>query len=256
MYGAWGLRLTLIRSPFLPCHFGIKCLCVSKVFTPDIIGGPTIALIPSSENAFASASGNQYNPHVEHDGSDYLVVWEDYRNGSYPDLYGAKVSNTGNVVNEYAINTSPLAQEMLSLSSGLNNQMLIVYSGWTDSINGSPADAMRIRGVFYPFVGIHENQSGKDYIPLNLRVLPNPFTWKTKINFSVSPDMLNNECKVQIFDVTGRLVKKFGYRPLEFSNEVFWDGTDNNGINLPAGTYFCRLILGSDVICKKIVFIK
>ena len=213
-------------------------------------------LIDTNAIVVSSASGYQYDPHVGHDGSDYLIVWEDHRNGLSPDLYGAKVNMAGNVVNEYVINTSPLDQQMPVLSSGTGDQILIVYSGWTDFINGAPADVMRIRGILYPFVGIKENQQSKVLAHFDLNISPNPFTRRTKIDFSVGKHLSNTQCVVEIFDITGRLVKQFNHLIDESANQVFWDGTDKRGQNLPAGTYFCRLNSGSDVLCKKIIFLK
>lgn len=118
---------------------------------------------------------------------------------------------------------------------------------------------MRIWGTFYPFVGIKENQQSKVLAHFDLNISPNPFTRRTKIDFSVGNSLSNTPCKIEIFDITGRLVRIFSINQCNQDKSVksvYWDGTDKRGQNLPAGIYFCRLNSGSDELSKKIIFIK
>ncbi|MCP3105122.1 hypothetical protein LZ198_40270 [Myxococcus sp. K15C18031901] len=50
-------------------------------------------LLPISD-----APGNQSNPAIASDGTDYFVVWSDYRNGSGPQVYGTRVRASDGVV--------------------------------------------------------------------------------------------------------------------------------------------------------------
>jgi len=59
------------------------------------------------------------------------VVWEDYRNGD-ADIYGAVVSPSGSVLDTFIVSSKPGDQVTPSLAHGSGNQILIVYSGWTD----------------------------------------------------------------------------------------------------------------------------
>ena len=71
---------------------------VSPYYYSDIYG----ALVSSSGTVTAASislgSGNQFKPKVASNGSGYMVVWEDYRNGlypGYPQIYGARVTSSG-----------------------------------------------------------------------------------------------------------------------------------------------------------------
>lgn len=213
-------------------------------------------LLDTSNIRISQGPGYQACPSVEFDGNDFLVVWQDSRSDSSYDIYGAKVNPAGAIVNRYQIIAQPGHQFEPSIARGNNDEILITYSGWADSINGFPADAMRIWGTFYPFVGIKENQQSEVLTHFDLNISPNPFTRKAKIDFSVDKHLLKTQCIVEIFDVTGRLVKKFDHLVDKLANQVLWDGTDRRGQNLPAGTYFCRLKSGNNVLSKKIIFLK
>jgi len=73
---------------------------VSPYYYSDIYG----AIVSSSGTVTAFSislgAGNQYKPKVASSGSGYMVVWEDYRNGSYPgypQIYAARVTSSGSL---------------------------------------------------------------------------------------------------------------------------------------------------------------
>jgi hypothetical protein len=91
----------------------------------------------------------------------------------------------------------------------------------------------------------------RNKIPHNvLKIQPNPFINKTTIIFD-GTDIIS----IDIFDITGRLVKSFSiptyYKPV--SNSISWDGTDVTGQKLSAGTYFCVVKKTENKIIKKII---
>ena len=79
----------------------------------------------------------------------------------------------------------------------------------------------------------------------NVKLSPNPFSSQLKI---ICHNELNGSVSVLISDINGRVVNQLykGYKPAgEF--EIKWDGTDNTGNILPAGTYFCTFINGRNM---------
>jgi hypothetical protein len=111
--------------------------------------------------AISTAANDQTNPSVAFDGSNYLVVWEDYRSGSSlaSDICGAKMNTSGVMIDSFAISLQSGDQISPALAHGMSDQVLVTYCGWTDSINGQPVDTMRIWGKFFPFVGIEDNDT-------------------------------------------------------------------------------------------------
>jgi len=81
----------------------------------------------------STAVSNQINVAVTANGSNYLVVWQDYRNGSAPDIYGTLVSSTGSVTssNGVAISTATGNQANPGVASNGTNFLVV----WGDTRN-------------------------------------------------------------------------------------------------------------------------
>jgi hypothetical protein len=85
---------------------------------------------------------------------------------------------------------------------------------------------------------------------------PNPFTTKTKFQFEHNMVGQQLQVRVNIFSVSGRLVKTIdqsidaeGYRV----SDIGWDGKDDYGDNLARGVYLYKVkITGKDIKGKKI----
>lgn len=79
----------------------------------------------------------------------------------------------------------------------------------------------------------------------NLINYPNPFVDETFFVFDHNQAGLNMDIEIQIFDISGRLVKKLQGQitGTAFRSEpVRWDGTSDNGHKLPKGLYIYRLL--------------
>jgi len=188
----------------------------------------------------STALGQQARPVVVFDGQNYLVVWEDERRGEY-DIYGARINPAGTVIDSFPVSIQRGNQFSSALARGNGNQVLITYSGWTDSINGHPANTMRIWGKFYPFIpGIaEENSKVKMQSAKLLEIYPNPFSRQTAIRFTPNASRI----ELKIYDISGKLVKTFvtNLQSPVPSHCLMWNGTDDSGKKLPAGVYFCCL---------------
>ncbi len=206
--------------------------------------------------AISTAPFYQMEPAVTFDGLNYIVAWHVEYSASNYHIFGAKLNREGEVIDSFVVSDQPGNQTSPALAHGQENQILITYSGFIDSINGRPANTMRIWGKFYPFTGLAEDAGFRiQDARYGITIYPNPFRQKTKITFNIGHEAKNVELK--IYDITGRLVKIF-LVPSSYSlvPSVFWDGTDNLGRRLASGIYFCRLATDEIDVTEKIILLR
>jgi hypothetical protein len=93
--------------------------------------------------------------------------------------------------------------------------------------------------ILRPYAGIEQDIG---YLKLgigNLSASPNPFSSQTTIHYSLTA---NINATLEIYDITGRLVKSFSNnQQLKTNNSFIWNGKDNNGNQVKSGIYFCSL---------------
>jgi len=88
----------------------------------------------------------------------------------------------------------------------------------------------------------------------DLRISPNPFSTFTTITLSLPSTQGKEQLELKIYDVSGRQIRTFvtGDR-FSDAHAVVWDGSDDDGMQLSPGVYFCRLQAGKEVLTRKIV---
>ncbi|MGB9669262.1 MAG: hypothetical protein ACPL0B_02640, partial [Anaerolineales bacterium] len=111
----------------------------------DVYGArvtPSGVIIDSLGIPISSAVNSQQCPSVSFDGTNYFVVWEDYRNGQ-PDIYGARVTTNGVVldVNGIPISTAINYQRYPDVSFDGANYMVV----WSDERAGANYDVYGAR---------------------------------------------------------------------------------------------------------------
>lgn len=89
--------------------------------------------------AISEAAGRQISPTIAFDGTNYMVLWQDYRNGTDYDIYAARVSMLGTVLDPagFAVSIAPNDQASPALAFDGSNYMCV----WQDnrlSSDGSP----------------------------------------------------------------------------------------------------------------------
>jgi hypothetical protein len=83
---------------------------------------------------------------------------------------------------------------------------------------------------------------------------PNPFNPQTYIRYSMGKA---SEAQIIISNVLGQEVQKYtSFHKNAGTYEIVWDGTDENGVNLPSGLYFYRLEIPLYHDLKKMLLIR
>jgi len=91
----------------------------------------------------SQATGDQSSPAIAFDGTNYMVVWRDERNGTYTDIYGARVSPSGTVLDPdgIAVSTAPNHQYAPAIAFDGVNYLVV----WDDEHTGSYIDVYGAR---------------------------------------------------------------------------------------------------------------
>jgi len=177
----------------------------------DIYGtrvSPSGTVLDPAGIAISTATGNQCAPSVAFDGNNCVIAWEDERSGISSDIYGAIMNTSGMIIDTFAVSIQLGDQITPALAHGPGDQILVTYSGWTDSINGQPVNTMRIWGKFYPFVGIEQGEA---------RIVKQQSYGATIFR---GPLHLPEGEKCKVFDITGRAVEPDKIQPGIYFIEV------------------------------------
>ncbi|MBM7113169.1 TolB family protein [Archangium primigenium] len=143
-------------------HNGMHFLVVwedSRVGRPEIYGArvdSTGTVLDTSGIALSPLTmptpDFKSSPTVTHDGDSFLVAWEDHRTGQYlSDIYGARVSNTGTLMDPqgFAIAAGPLGESSPALTSMGGQNSLVVYRS-TDLSATTNSERIKARIVQTP----------------------------------------------------------------------------------------------------------
>jgi Viral BACON domain len=110
----------------------------ADIFGRRILSDGTL-LDTASGIVISNAPGDQFEPAVAWDGTEFLLDWLDQRNDPYPnqvrgDIYGARVDSNGNVLDPtgFAVANSPLPEEDPAVVAG-NGTAFFAYAAYHDT---------------------------------------------------------------------------------------------------------------------------
>jgi hypothetical protein len=127
------------------------------------------------------------------------------------------------------------------------------------SANGATAgfDVDAVEG-FFPATGMAEVGSTGPILT-EFSAGPNPTRSGVNIRFMIhDPGCMNKNISLNIYDITGRLVKSFPRLQSLIPNPsaLTWDGSDQAGRKVSAGVYYAVLRAGPERQCRKIILIE
>jgi len=144
-----------------------------------------------------SAPGAQECPAVEYDGTDFLVVWQDWRDGER-DLYGARVTRQGTILDTFTVIAQPGYQVDPVLASNEAGRTLLAYSGWTGVVAETPYNSPRIWATLAPHAGTSDR-------PTETPRPAGPFPTVVR-NVLLLPEAPTSEDPYWMLDAAGRKV--------------------------------------------------
>lgn len=89
---------------------------------------------------------------------------------------------------------------------------------------------------------------------LAVRSYPNPFNPQTAISLDLAAPAV---VQLRVYDLCGRLVRLLGSGPrAEGTHRLAWDGRDDRGLPVAAGTYLLRVQAGPQTLTRKLTLLK
>jgi hypothetical protein len=98
------------------------------------------------------------------------------------------------------------------------------------------------------------NQTAKGRDHLSIKVHNPLSTSRTEIEFSYEEKFEN--INLNIFDVSGRLIRSFGENEIKTKKSINWDGTDEQGKQVSSGIYIIKLESPKEFVARKIVILR
>ncbi len=99
-----------------------------------------------------------------------------------------------------------------------------------------------------------EGLEGRGTRDLSIAAFPNPTWGEAAIHFR-SP--VAGDAQIQLLDLQGRVTRHWRVHPSHARGRtLWWDGTDQNGIALPAGVYYLRALQGDVEAAQRLVLLR
>jgi hypothetical protein len=156
------------------------------------------------------------------------------------------------------------AESILTYIAGQNGGIMadtgvhrVVYLAFGfEAINNAANRATLMEGIIVFLSGSASPAPDGD-TPRSLTLLgntPNPFNPLTKINFFLPATA---EVKLEVFDLAGHRVRVLADGPLPAgSNQVAWDGRNQDGQDTPSGAYFYKVTGPQETLTGKMMLVR
>ena len=121
------------------------------------------------------------------------------------------------------------------------------------SFRFSDFDTAGVKYAKGTILGVSDENGADQIDPISIVLYPNPFRNKIRI---AAGENLELGCQfLNIYDITGRLVKRLDLRSNTSGRllEFYWDGKDDKDNSLPSGIYFVQLKSRGGMFTKKII---
>jgi hypothetical protein len=178
----------------------------------------------------------------------YICAGYTFSSGTDYDFYIFKLNSGGDTV---WTTTLGATDPDIGVSIQQTADSGYIVTGYTQTYGAGNYDVWLVKYASETAVLEHGAQSVQPVVLIS----PNPFTTRTRIVCSAGTS--THTPTLEIFDITGRIVKTFSLSPeCSQRSTVFWDGTGNDNVPLAAGIYFVRYLQGDIDELHKLVLMK
>ena len=134
-----------------------------------------------------------------------------------------------------------------------------VFSHWGGNLWGSQNpdtivmnDHKNISATFVPDTYVEENKLGGAGVTY-FNITPNPTNGRTDFRYQITD---NTKATLEIYDATGKLIRQWDHTTIRPSDNISWDGRDNQNRMLGSGVYFVKFRAGDFQETQKLLLIR
>jgi hypothetical protein len=189
---------------------------------------------------------------------DAQLSWFTQSDESSDLSYDVQISDDPNYLDESTIEIVDLNEKQTLLSSvshKLENGKMYFWRVRSKAADGT--SSYFSESAQFAVIGDVTDVEGFDIIPERFDVsqnYPNPFNPETTIKYAIPEDGF---VSIKVYNTLGQEVKTIVNREMTAGiYNVRWNGDDNYGNKVSSGTYFYRVIMGENIMTKKMVLLK
>ena len=180
--------------------------------------------------------GNQANPRVAWDGKTFVVVWQDFRNGSFYEVYGGRVSSDGKVLDPGGVKLvagGGVTRQRYTpaVASTGDGRSFVVWAGGhgrkTEAGGVFVADGKPAGEVVYKDVDTRGHGPGGPANPISLSAGPGCYLAAWRTSAPISRGDTGGKSTAAIIDASGEIKKRLflaGKEHRTHETDVAWDG--------------------------------
>ena len=132
----------------------------------------------------------------------------------------------------------------------------ILWVGTSDGLLKS-ADQGSTWTIFHVNVPLHPEEPSDAVPDVNTYAYPNPFSRGDDVFIRIKYELDRSESvDIRVFDYGMNVIRTMNLNGVQGVNESMWDGTDDNGIQVPNGVYFYEVRSGNSRFRGKILVIE
>jgi len=204
-------------------------------------------LIWGLDTRLTNAFGISHWPTVAVSSTGIHIAWQDYFSGNEEIFY--KYSKDGGL--SWSADTVLVDNiNTMSESPSIALSNSAVHIIWQDRRDGPNGEIYYKGNPTGNISGIEDTDLAKSH----LSIYPNPFSEYTNIVLEIAS---SRNVEIKIFNQLGIHIQTLKNNSCTAGrNSLQWNCSDKNGIAVPSGIYYCKVLFGKEMLIKKMIVVK